>query len=331
MRGSRDFATALAVTTFAGIIASAGAQMEERWLRDQSPPQCIFGDWLFCLADANADATTATQLANGLFMYMVYVLICLVSSRYIHGIGSKWRANFGGSMLLGLVLIQYYSVFMAAMGNYPYDGKAAYRWDCLESTKGGKISKAMYDEGSERAFNPCYCHSNATCKYKSHMRLWNQSDECPRDADFVCFENYNLETQRAYKSGDGDDTQADRRKVYPLLGSPKDEGFRRDCKFGQKDKCTRQNPCTPCELDKLVAFDATRCETCSVFNRGDCNFVPGVGPYCWESPDYNKHGETGSGQSGDLCQEQGGIGEAVGPSLTAVPHFVSEMKLIAPL
>ena len=77
-RGSRTFATPLAVTTFAGIIASAGAQMEERWLRDQSPPQCIFGDWLFCLADADADATTATQLANGLFMYMVYVLICLI-------------------------------------------------------------------------------------------------------------------------------------------------------------------------------------------------------------------------------------------------------------
>ena len=51
-----------------------------------------------------------------------------------------------------------------------------------------------------------------------------------------------------------------------------------------------QDPCSPCELEKVLAFGVTRCETCSVFNDGDCNFVPGVGPYCWESPDYDERG-----------------------------------------
>ena len=89
----------------------------------------------------------------------------------MNGVGSKWRSNFSGSLLLGMVVIQYYSVFMTAMHNYPYDGVEAYRWDCLQSTKGGKISRAMFYEGSERALNPCYCHANATCKYKSGVKV----------------------------------------------------------------------------------------------------------------------------------------------------------------
>jgi len=275
------------------------AQMEERWLRDEKPPQCIFGDWLFCLASAGTDQTTATTLANGLFMFIVYVLICVISSRYIHGTGTKWRANFGGSVLLGMVVVQYYHVFMAAMDNYPFPGQKAYRWDCLESTKGGKISKAMFDTGSERALNPCFCHGNATCKAKSKWRVYNESDDCPVDGDYVCFENYNMEAWKACYNSDDNDCNVKKdmppkRKIFPYITSNNElkgfEGYRRDCKTGQKDKCTREDPCTPCELDKLVAFGAPRCETCSVFNNGDCAFVPGVGPYCWESPDYDKRG-----------------------------------------
>jgi len=271
-------------------VGCCSAQMEERWLRDTSPPQCVFGDSLFCLASEGAN-TTATQLAKGLFYFMMYVLVCLVSSRYMNGVGSKWRSNFSGSLLLGMVVIQYYSVFMTAMQNYPYDGVEAYRWDCLQSTKGGKISRAMFYEGSERALNPCYCHANATCKYKSGVKEYNGSHPlgCPLTDEFTCLEQYAFQ---AFKTETETKEQRQRkRKVWPYIAREAlDEGFRRDCKKGQAARCTRQDPCSPCELEKVLAFGVTRCETCSVFNNGDCNFVPGVGPYCWESPDYDERG-----------------------------------------
>ena len=158
----------------------------------------------------------------------------------MHGVGSKWRANFGASVLCGMVVIQYYWLFMAAMGNYPYDGVQAYRWDCLESTKGGKISKAMFEEGSERALNPCYCNANATCKYKNELKIYNGSNPlgCPINDNFVCLANYNF---MAFKTDT--ETKADREartKVWPYIAKAfGDEGYRRDCRTGQKDRCTR--------------------------------------------------------------------------------------------
>ena len=52
----------------------------------------------------------------------------------------------------------------------------------------------------------------------------------------------------------------------------------------QGPKCTKEEPCTPCELDRLDEFQAERCTTCSPENRGDCNFIPGEGPYCFDKP-----------------------------------------------
>jgi hypothetical protein len=61
--------------------------------------------------------------------------------------------------------------------------------------------------------------------------------------------------------------------------------YTRDCHGGFSGTCSLREPCTPCDRDSLHLWGAGRCRTCTAQFRGDCNFVPGVGPYCRESPD----------------------------------------------
>lgn len=88
-------------------------------------------------------------------------------------------------------------------------------------------------------------------------------------------------------------------------------------KFSERAACTKSSPCTPCELWSAASFIAhnrswSRCSTCGPQNRlvahaapalsvqlssltypcarlsgerrGECRFVPGVGPYCILDP-----------------------------------------------
>ena len=68
----------------------------------------------------------------------------------------------------------------------------------------------------------------------------------------------------------------------------------RDCHQAQRKHCSLSQPCTPCELSRRDEFHNSdssrhddgwsRCQACSVRNgNGDCNFVVGVGPYCWKN------------------------------------------------
>ena len=69
----------------------------------------------------------------------------------------------------------------------------------------------------------------------------------------------------------------------------------RDCHQAQRKHCSLSQPCTPCELSRRDEFHSSdssrhdadgwsRCQACSVRNGyGDCNFVAGVGPYCWKN------------------------------------------------
>ena len=59
----------------------------------------------------------------------------------------------------------------------------------------------------------------------------------------------------------------------------------RNCDGGSGPECTIQDPCFPCELDTITSFLGGRCQACTTDNPGNCNFVPGVGPYCFESVD----------------------------------------------
>lgn len=49
-------------------------------------------------------------------------------------------------------------------------------------------------------------------------------------------------------------------------------------------RCTKDEPCTPCDRDKLILFGASRCGSCSQRFQGDCNFIPDIGPYCYKYP-----------------------------------------------
>lgn len=67
----------------------------------------------------------------------------------------------------------------------------------------------------------------------------------------------------------------------------------RNCHGGFGGECTQLEPCDPCERESLPLWASAsasasgggaRCRTCSASFRGDCLFVPGVGPYCREAP-----------------------------------------------
>ncbi|KAJ8606931.1 hypothetical protein CTAYLR_008631 [Chrysophaeum taylorii] len=131
------------------------------------------------------------------------------------------------------------------------------RTDCLESTKGGKISRTNNPPGAK--LNPCFCHAGALCA----LADGSTSVDCPTDGSATCREL------------DG--------TVVPLELSTSLQTHDRDCDRGKPSECTRREPCTPCELDRLVSFGATSCAMCSTVNRGDCRFKPGVGPYCYKA------------------------------------------------
>mmetsp|Transcript_8655 Transcript_8655/g.14681 ORF Transcript_8655/g.14681 Transcript_8655/m.14681 type:complete len:215 (-) Transcript_8655:145-789(-) len=59
---------------------------------------------------------------------------------------------------------------------------------------------------------------------------------------------------------------------------------KRDCHGGFGASCSQEEPCTPCSREALPLWGAGRCRACTASFRGNCNFVPGVGPYCLEAP-----------------------------------------------
>ena len=75
---------------------------------------------------------------------------------------------------------------------------------------------------------------------------------------------------------------------------PKLAGSYRDCDFGQGQKCTLTEPCTPCRVDEFMSDDVKKrvrnnlgnCKICelgydSKTLRGCEPFVEGEGPYCY--------------------------------------------------
>lgn len=234
---------------------------------------CLVGASVFCLnPDQAAANTTAVLLARRFFLFAVFLSTCAVAARFVHTKQTRWKSNFTGLVMAGLVVTQVYHLSLAGLAGYPYDGVDVIRSACLSSSKGGRIPyNAGYDSTSA---NPCFCHSNATCFIGGDVGNPNATREDPTDCDASkdkCIENYWAGRKR-------------RKRIEPQL-----EPSQRDCTKGQPDQCTREYPCTPCELETLDLWGADRCQTCSILNDfGDCHFVPDVGPYCWESPDTRK-------------------------------------------
>ena len=143
-----------------------------------------------------------------------------------------------------MVLVQSYHLFTASLANYPHDSTAwgaVRRYDCYYSDKGGKFG---YGETRPHALNPCWCAANINASCLVNGLVYNGT--CPTDGTAKCFGNYDT----------------DKYKIELYLNPY------RDCYEGQGRKCTKSQPCTPCDLESLAKWDGderqTRCTTCSV-------------------------------------------------------------------
>eukprot|EP01040_Poterioochromonas_malhamensis_P001647 gene1647-1743_t len=178
----------------------------------------------------------------------IYLIICTIIAAKI-------------SFAIG---IQYYYLidvvtFVPATRFYTYDSGLR-RLECLHSTRGGKRPK----KGNETYdFNPCFCDRTvADCYDKLTGAFINGT--CPMNGSAQCI------------------TRTTKVKLTLHISA------KRNCEGGQGRYCTKNEPCFPCDIDSVVAFNTSRCRMCTTDYTGDCNFIPDVGPYCFEKVDSKK-------------------------------------------
>lgn len=213
------------------------------------------------------DSDTLTNLAVSCFVGLVIAWAAAVVASYAARAGgrTRWSFYWVGTLMACLCCIQYYFIFLAA-NTVPPSAVEDYirRYDCIYSNKGGKRNKNGDKNAPGSLLNPCFCHEHATCVDDATGDEIHHAD-CPVDGSATCYE------------GDGN--------PLPLSVSKFLISTDRDCSYGRNADCSRQSPCTPCELDKVVHFaDASYCTLCSDVNPGHCKFKTGVGPYCWKRP-----------------------------------------------
>mmetsp|Transcript_4025 Transcript_4025/g.5895 ORF Transcript_4025/g.5895 Transcript_4025/m.5895 type:complete len:183 (-) Transcript_4025:90-638(-) len=155
-------------------------------------------------------------------------------------------------MLIATILIlEYYflSVASTKLPSHLHSSSGTnnqwHRWGCLKSDKGGK---RQWGDVSESSTNPCFFQNNSV--------RWTIQQDGTDNGTFL------------------NDIQ-----VQQYLNPT------RDCGNAQGGRCTQNEPCTPCQLSKRIEFGDrwARCQSCSTKYMGDCNFVHGVGPYCYKS------------------------------------------------
>lgn len=206
-------------------------------------------------------------LAEQVFTFLILVLSAGVCAHITHGFGTKKaRELFAGLVLLIIISVQMFHLTHAATyipaSRFFVWKEVLHRSDCITSHKGGKRSgnSTIYED-----INPCFCQGSlATCYTtvrNSDVTYDLTTDICPIDGTAKCKQGPRHED-----------------RIHRWVSSL------RDCRGGQLTQCTKEQPCTPCERNTLPIFKQGRCRTCSTENTGNCNFVPGIGPYCLVSP-----------------------------------------------
>ena len=211
---------------------------------------------------------------TGALNSLAAIFICTISAT---AFSRQPRRTFIALILALLVVIQYYWLSQASFSAYPRSSNLItisegntniiIRIDCEESAKGGK--RALRDL-REHTINPCWCKEGFICTdIGSNRRISN--DECPTDGSAKC------------RNPSGNVNVALRIDAE------------RDCTNAQPARCTKDHPCTPCEVERALEFSPAslninddtqiwkRCVSCSPQNRGECNFIEGEGPYCYEN------------------------------------------------
>lgn len=205
---------------------------------------------------------TSVDFGIHCFSALILLVVASLSVSLMYGVGTrKARETFVGLVFFSMIGYQLYYLILVSIYvpifPYTYDSDLM-RHDCTGSFKGGKrpSGRRMHFD-----INPCFCQTGAQCIDTVTNILHSTNNSCPTTGAYRCYDATN-------------DVQ------IPLYNS--DE---RGCAGGYGAKCTKNEPCDPCESNTLLAFKSPRCATCSTDFDGNCNFIPGEGPYCRVSPD----------------------------------------------
>ena len=89
---------------------------------------------MFCFAD-DPMKSTVVRIAKSIFLFVVYLSICMTVANIYVG-KRRARDTFTCFALLGMVVIQYYTLWIASMKSFPLRGTDIVRYDCKQSNKG---------------------------------------------------------------------------------------------------------------------------------------------------------------------------------------------------
>jgi len=140
--------------------------------------------------------------------------------------------------------------------NFRHD---VYRWKCLLSKKGGK---RPYGDTREAFKNPCFNLKKEKCLQRKNNNSENS---------IAFFDTYHRYNNKSICN-------------ITLKNSEELLDDRRDCEHARGGTCIKNDPCVPCSVKFRSSFGNRwkRCQSCTR-NNGNCNFIEGVGPYCFKS------------------------------------------------
>ena len=146
-------------------------------------------------------------------------------------------------------MYQYWELSNAAI-TLPFNfQRDMYRWECLYSAKGGK---RPFDDSRDLYKNPCFNVVSNDCVVNHNETMNDELNTTTCNVNHV----------------------------------PKYINDTRDCEYGKRSTCTKNSPCVPCGMKYKKEFGDRwkRCKSCSEERyKNSCNFVKGVGPYCFKS------------------------------------------------
>ena len=218
---------------------------------------------------------SSSLVVSTFLLVSIAILFCIVSLLSILGNNhTNTRSNrskfvYTVAVFAIIYLLHLLSETSIRVGTNRRSNKSIHRLECLYSNKGGK---RPFGDTSEKYRNPCY-------------NITDSKTESNNDDAGYLSSLDSLTLCPSTKANGNDNTM----EIEPYISAA------RDCHQAQRRHCSLSQPCTPCELSRRDEFlhssDSSRhddgwsrCQACSVRNKnGDCNFVAGVGPYCWKN------------------------------------------------
>jgi len=208
---------------------------------------------------------------------------------------SRSKENFFTGSIISLMIIYQYHLLSKISIHHPTtpepstNSKAKYiqglyLHQCLHSAKGGK---RPWGDTSNHYRNPC--HEQSIFGHNSNN---NNADGCSNET--IHGINCNKPSNSSINHGGPLHYSLSypcQMKTSGMLDSLSADPFIsafRDCHQARPPTCSYTNPCTPCEMSRREEFQESmhgwsRCRACSLANNeGECNFIEGVGPYCWK-------------------------------------------------